>query len=317
MFGHAFEWAGTLNYSKAFPSAQQELSAINKFNYYFTNELGGRSYATGFNEEGFLVKPTGIEDISTGESRGITSLATIDSSPVNAFPAGIEAGGTSTINDLEITGTITYNLAANTQDLGPVILAGRDVLLSETFPGRNAATPLTKDEFDIAINNGNQPNVVTLPGLNYWRDYNALLSAKALSFEVGTDADEIPVGGMLGRLAFVDEWCGYAQGGGSVTQLTDKSTGVELNTPCGEIIMNSASLAADTAVAFTLTNSQIAPQDVVAVSIKSNATAGAYNVNTLDIDSGSVKIVLRNLTASALSEAVVLNFVLIKSTITA
>ena len=317
LFGHAFEWAGTLNYSKAFPSAQQELSAINKFNYYFTNELGGRSYATGFNEEGFLVKPTGIEDISTGESRGITSLATIDSSPVNAFPAGIEAGGTSTINDLEITGTITYNLAANTQDLGPVILAGRDVLQSETFPGRNAATPLTKDEFDIAINNGNQPNVVTLPGLNYWRDYNALLSAKALSFEVGTDADEIPVGGMLGRLAFVDEWCGYAQGGGSVTQLTDKSTGVELNTPCGEIIMNSASLAADTAVAFTLTNSQIAPQDVVAVSIKSNATAGAYNVNTLDIDSGSVKIVLRNLTASALSEAVVLNFVLIKSTITA
>jgi len=153
--------------------------------------------------------------------------------------------------------------------------------------------------------------------LNYWREYNSVLSGKALSFEIGTDADEIPASGMLGRMAFVDEWCGYAQGGGSVTQATDKATGVELNTPCGQITMDDDALAADTAVSFTLTNSQIAPQDVVAVSIKSGATAGAYVVSTLDIDSGSVKIVLRNLTAGSLSEAVVLNFVIIKSTTTA
>jgi hypothetical protein len=159
--------------------------------------------------------------------------------------------------------------------------------------------------------------VVTLPGLNYWREYNALLSAKVLSFETGTDADEVPISGMLGRMAFVDEWCGYAQGGGSVTQATSKATGVTLNTPCGQITMDDDALAADTAVAFTLTNSQIAPQDVVAVSIKSGATAGAYAVSTLDIASGSVKIVLRNLTAGSLSEAVVLNFVIIKSTTTA
>ena len=120
-------------------------------------------------------------------------------------------------------------------------------------------------------------------------------------------------------MAFVDEWCGYAQGGGSVTQAdtSGKATGVELNTPCGQITMDDDALAADTAVAFTLTNSQIAPQDVVSVSIKSGATAGAYAVSTLDIDSGSVKIVLRNLTSGSLSEAVVLNFVIIKSTTTA
>lgn len=317
LFGHAFEWAGTLNYSKAFPAAQKELSPLNKFTYYYTNELGGRAYATGFNEEGYLVKPTGIEDINTGESRSLTSLATVDSQPVNAFPAGIEAGGRSTINDLDIVGTVSFAYAANTDDLGPVILAGKEALESEAYPGKGAVTSPTETEFNIAINNGNQPNVVTLPGLNYWREYHALLSAKALSFETGTDADEVPISGMLGRMAFVDEWCGYAQGGGSVTQATSKSTGVTLNTPCGQITLSNASLAAGTAVAFTLTNSQIAPQDVVAVSIKSGATAGAYAVSTLDIASGSVKIVLRNLTASALSEAVVLNFVIIKSTITA
>lgn len=317
LFGHAFEWVGMLNYSKAFPAAQKELSPINKFTYYYTNELGGRAYATGFNEEGFLVKPTGIEDISTGESRSLTSLATVDAAPINSFPAGIEAGGASVLNDVEINGTVTFNYAANIEDLGPVILAGQEILQSEAYPGKGAATPLSESDFNIAINNGNQPNVVTLPGLNYWRDYNALLSAKVLSFETGTDADEVPISGMLGRMAFVDEWCGYAQGGGSVTQATSKATGVTLNTPCGQLTMNGEALAASTAVAFTLTNSQIAPQDVVAISIKSGATAGAYAVSTLDIASGTVKIVLRNLTAGSLSEAVVLNFVLIKSTTTA
>ena len=312
LFGHAFEWAGTLNYSKAFPAVQQQLTPLNKFTYYFTNELGGRAYATGFNEEGFLVKPTGIEDISTGQSRSLTSLAVVDEDPVNAFPTGIDVGGTSFFNDVEINGVATFNFAGSVEALGPVFLAGKDILESEAYPGKG--TTITPAEFDTAINNGNQPNVVTLEGLNYWRQYNALLSAKALSFETGTDADEVPISGMLGRMAFVDEWCGYAQGGGSVTQATDKSTGVTLNTPCGQIVMNAAALSADTAVAFTLTNSQIAPQDVVAVSIKSGATAGAYAVSTLDIDSGSVKIVLRNLTAGSLSEAVVLNFVIIKST---
>jgi hypothetical protein len=315
LFGHAFEWAGTLNYSKAFPAVQQELTALNKFNYYFTNELGGRAYATGFNEEGYLVKPTGIEDISTGESRSITSLATVDEDPINAFPSGIDVGGTSFFNDIEINGEVTFNYAATTDALGPVQLAGKQALQSDAYPGRG--TTLTEAEFDAAINNGNQPEAVTLSGLNYWRDYHALLSAKALSFEVGTEADEIPVAGMLGRMAFVDEWCGYARGGGSVTQATSKSTGVTLNTPCGQITVNGTELAANTAVAFTLTNSQIAPQDVVVVSIQSGATAGAYAVSTLDITSGSVKIVIRNLTAGPLSQAVVLNFVIVKSTTTA
>jgi len=316
LFGHAFEWAGTLNYSKAFPAVQRQLSPINKFTYYFTNELGGRAYATGFNEEGFLVKPTGIEDINTGQSRGITSLAAVDEEPVNSFPTGIYVGGTSFFNDIEIAGEATFNFAATTEALGPVQIAAKEILESDSYPGKGGVT-ITEDEFNAALNNGNQPNVVTLQGLNYWREYNALLSAKVLSLETGTDADEVPISGMLGRMAFVDEWCGYAQGGGSVTQATDKATGVTLNTPCGQITMDDDALAADTAVAFTLTNSQIAPQDVVAVSIKSAATAGAYAVSTLDIASGSVKIVLRNLTAGSLSEAVVLNFVIIKSTTTA
>src|SRR5687767_7192697 len=52
---------------------------------------------------------------------------------------------------------------------------------------------------------------------------------------------------------------GWAAGaGGTVTQQTNKATGVELNTPTGEIVMNNASLASNTSVTFTLTCSAIA-----------------------------------------------------------
>lgn len=309
LFAHAFEWAGTLNYSKAFPAVQQQLSPLNKFTYYFTNELGGKVYPSGFNEEGFIVKSNGIEDLSTGQSQGLTALASVEDEPVSEFPTGISAGSTSSFNDVNISGEVAFSLSANlstsNNPLGPVALATLDDI-------EGTAVPTSND----AILDNNQPKVITNLGLNYWREYNSLLSGKVFSFETGTDGDEVPVSGMLGRLAFVDEWCGYAQGGGSITQSTSKGTSVTLNAPCGRITMHNASLAASTAVAFTLTNSQITPQDVVAVSIKSGATAGAYAVSTMDIASGSVKIVLRNLTAGVLSEAVVLNFVVIKATIT-
>ena len=76
LYGHAYEWTGYLNYSKALPKYQKELSALNRFTYYFTNANGGRCYVSGFNEEGFLVFPNGIRDLSTNEEIGIGDLGT-------------------------------------------------------------------------------------------------------------------------------------------------------------------------------------------------------------------------------------------------
>lgn len=310
LFAHAFEWAGTLNYSKAFPAVQQQLTPLNKFSYYFTNKLGGRVYPSGFNEEGYIVKSTGIEDLNTGQEQSLTALASVEEDPVTEFPSGISAQGESFFNDITIQGKAKFTLSADLSTaedpLGPVSLA----TIADVEGTAKAVN-------DASILDNNQPKVITNLSLNYWREYNALLSGKVFSFEAGTDADEVPVSGMLGRMAFVDEWCGYAQGGGAVTQATSKSTGVTLNTPCGQIIMNGAALAADSAVTFTMVNSQVSPQDVIVVSIKSGATAGAYSVSTSDIASGSVDIALRNLTAGSLSETVVLNYVIIKSTTTA
>jgi hypothetical protein len=108
---------------------------------------------------------------------------------------------------------------------------------------------------------------------------------------------------------------GYGTGaGGTVTQATSKATGVTLNKICGTITMDAATLAHQTPVAFTLTNSAIAATDVVAVCVKSGGTAGAYLVSAGAVAAGSCSITLFNCqTSGSLSEAVVLSFAVIKA----
>jgi hypothetical protein len=101
----------------------------------------------------------------------------------------------------------------------------------------------------------------------------------------------------------------------AVTQLTSKSTGVTVNTSAGQITMDAASLAATTNVTFTLTNNRLSGKDVIIVNVASaNATAGAYNCWVSSMLAGSATITLRNITAGALLEAVVINFAIIHMT---
>lgn len=106
---------------------------------------------------------------------------------------------------------------------------------------------------------------------------------------------------------------GYTTGaGGSVTQLTSKSTGVTLNRPVGEIVMNNAALAAATIVSFTLTNSAIEAGDILFVTPQAgSASLGAYGVNA-QCAAGSATINVRNNSAGSLSDTLTLRFVLIK-----
>ena len=107
---------------------------------------------------------------------------------------------------------------------------------------------------------------------------------------------------------------GYSTGtGGTVTQATSKSTGVTLDKRCGQITMNNAALSAAAEVSFTFTNSTIAATDVVVTAISSGATAGAYNTHVDAIAAGSCRISITNFSAGPLSEAIVLNFAVIKA----
>jgi hypothetical protein len=109
---------------------------------------------------------------------------------------------------------------------------------------------------------------------------------------------------------------GYGAGaGGTVTQATSKSTGVTLNTRCGQVTMNNAALDTATAVSFTLTNSQIAATDLIVVNHVSGGTTGAYMFGARAA-AGSATITVRNVTAGSLSEAVVVAFAVIKASTT-
>jgi hypothetical protein len=114
---------------------------------------------------------------------------------------------------------------------------------------------------------------------------------------------------------YASQEIGYSAGAqGTVTQATDKSTGVTLNKSAGRITMNNAALAGGAAVSFTLTNSTISANDTIIVcvsSVTTGSSAGAYTSYVSNMSSGSASITLRNLSATSYSEAVIINFSII------
>ena len=137
----------------------------------------------------------------------------------------------------------------------------------------------------------------------------------------GGTIENTPIGAttpstVVGTTVYATTEIGYATAAeGTVTQLTDKSTGVTLNKSAGRITMNNAALAAATAVSFILTNSLISTNDTIIVCISSNTTgsaAGAYTTYVSYLAAGSALITLRNLTAAtSYSEAVIINYAII------
>ena len=101
---------------------------------------------------------------------------------------------------------------------------------------------------------------------------------------------------------------GYGTGaGGTVTQATNKSTAVTLNRPTGRITMNNEALAANTTVSFNFNNSLVTVNDTIAVSFNSPN----YNV-WVGCAAGIAVVYVRNISGTSLSEALGINFTLLK-----
>ena len=105
---------------------------------------------------------------------------------------------------------------------------------------------------------------------------------------------------------------GYSSGGGTVTQATSKTTAVTLNAKSGQITMHNDALADDATAAFTLTNSFIGQYDVVIVNVASVGTVGAYQLTVGAVAAGSCSISVLNVSGGSLSQAIRLNFAIIK-----
>lgn len=107
---------------------------------------------------------------------------------------------------------------------------------------------------------------------------------------------------------------GYGTGaGGTVTQATSKSTAVTLNKPSGKITMTADSMAAGAVIQFQLFNSCITGGDTIDINFVSGISAiGNYSISKYVNDAGQCYIALKNISAGALAEAIVLKFNVMK-----
>lgn len=108
---------------------------------------------------------------------------------------------------------------------------------------------------------------------------------------------------------------GYSTGaGGTVTQGagSGKATAVTLNRAAGEITMDAASLAAGATVEFNFTNSAVTAADMVILTHHSVGSVGSYTLN-MRAGAGGGTVSVRNNSAAALAEAIVIKFVVFKA----
>ncbi|MEQ1572787.1 MAG: hypothetical protein ABL993_00940 [Vicinamibacterales bacterium] len=107
---------------------------------------------------------------------------------------------------------------------------------------------------------------------------------------------------------------GYGTGaGGTVTQITSKATSVTLNKACGTIVTHNAALAAGATVYFNVANSLLSGADTVVANhdLSGSGGAQAYRLEVERFSTGFV-IGITNITAGSLSEALTINFAVIK-----
>lgn len=110
---------------------------------------------------------------------------------------------------------------------------------------------------------------------------------------------------------------GYSAGaGGTVTQGagSGKATGFTLSRVTGQITTDNALLAASTTVSATWTNTILLATDTVVINHVSGGTPGAYTFN-VQCGTGTATLNIRNISLGALTEALVLNFTVIRGVI--
>lgn len=106
---------------------------------------------------------------------------------------------------------------------------------------------------------------------------------------------------------------GYATGaGGTITQLTSRTTGVTLSRPTGAITLFSTTTTAGQTDLFTVTNSRVATTDTIILNHDSGGTFGQYWLQACNIGAGSFQIAVYTPAAQGTAAAPVISFSVIK-----
>lgn len=107
---------------------------------------------------------------------------------------------------------------------------------------------------------------------------------------------------------------GYTTGsGGTVTQLTSKTTGVTLNKITGQITTHNESMGQHDIKVFVVSNTAISDKDVILFSHISGGTTGDYGFEACGlVDATSFSIAIKKFSTGTSSDALVFNFAIIK-----
>jgi hypothetical protein len=105
---------------------------------------------------------------------------------------------------------------------------------------------------------------------------------------------------------------GYTTGvGGTQTQASSKATTVTLNAPCGRITTANDALASGNVVGFICNNSFVNEFDSIAFSHAGGGDPGDYAIN-IQAGVGAMTVRIRNVSGSSKSDALAINFAVIK-----
>ena len=241
---------------------------------------------------------------------GVSSRITNDAFGTAAVPTlvGRRSRGTAAIpavpqnNDVLLRFTAGgWNGTGYGPTAGTTLPTGVDFVAKETFSGSVMGSEIQFYNAPIGANT---------------RTLSATISSNVATFPavVSITGNVVSNGNIL---ATDGGTIGYNAGaGGTVAQSGNKSGGVTLNKPSGEITMQNTALAAATTVQFTLTNSTISAKDLLLLNIVGGvATGAAYNLDA-NCSAGSAVISVRNITAGSLSEAIVLRYAVIRGSTT-
>lgn len=197
---------------------------------------------------------------------------------------------------------------------GNIILAGDDLT---PFTSTGATTIISAGAYTATLTFTGTTGVTfpttgtlaTLAGTETFTNKtltSPVLTAPVLGVATGTS---LAVSGLL-KSSSATAGIGYATGaGGTVTQGTSRTTGVTLNTVCGNIVLFSDAGSA-TPFSFALTNSAIVAGDTVHISQKSGTDKYTTQVVTA-VGAGSCQITLANASGTT-TEQPIFNFAVIK-----
>jgi hypothetical protein len=191
--------------------------------------------------------------------------------------------------------------------------------LNSSDPANASTTGLQVNATESQISASRRGTGTFLPMTFYTGGSERLRIATTGGVSVGSSTD--PGAGALSATGGITvtgaAGLGYGTGsGGTVTQATSKSTTVTLNNPTGRITMNNAALAALTSVDFTLINTSVTTNDtIICVGAFISVDPINYKIEVMRIADFQVLIRVTNTTVASRSEALQIQFTVIKGAI--